>query len=54
MLVQSVINHIAKQGGAPRDYFQPAKRGGWVFTPFHQFVSASEYARVIGHFEAVK
>lgn len=52
--VESVINHIHVNGGDPRTFFNPAPRGGWLFQPFHMFVSTGEYARVIDHFESLQ
>lgn len=45
-----ILSELRRSGGNPRAWFEPAARGGWVYTRDYTFVTSAERDTIIEAF----
>lgn len=46
-VAERIISELRRSGSNPRGWFEPAVRGGWLYTADYTFVSSAERAYIL-------
>lgn len=44
---ERIISELRRSGSNPRGWFEPASRGGWVYTRNYSFVTSEEREHIL-------